>query len=99
MVRQCKKTSWAYSVKTDSSLPGGLDICLSFVGRSHHYAGGLSLNERLSLPNGLRQGGLSRVQRRIRSKPPAIKLSTIGFATEANPEVVLLLSTHDDLKV
>lgn len=56
VVRQCKKTTWAYSVKTDSSPPEGLDICLSFVGRGHHYAWGLSLKEMLSLPNVPEQG-------------------------------------------
>ena len=39
----CTVRMVAYSVKTVSSTPEGLDICLSFVGRGHHNARDLQL--------------------------------------------------------
>ncbi len=62
------------SVKTDSSTPRGLDICLSFVGRGHHYAQDLSQKGKKSLLNVFLQEGCSRVHSRSQLAPWGIRV-------------------------
>jgi hypothetical protein len=64
------KNSEAFSVKTVSSMLWGLDICLSFVGRGHHYAWDLLVKrERVVLTLGLRRRRVSRWKNQLLRRP------------------------------